>query len=202
MYKVFINKSVVYFGESQALKGIEPFAVSVDSELITSEVQRIFDSDEAVEYGIQAADPIHAWRRFLKHFALVEAAGGLVQNTAGKLLWIKRNGMWDLPKGKMERGETRAQSALREVQEECGIGHLQIGDALPTTFHYYFRKKPILKPTYWFAMKTEGGQNLVPQQEEGITEVSWKSRLESVACLPLTYPSIASMLRQSGLLEE
>lgn len=202
MYKVFINKSVVYFGEGHGVQGWEPFAVSVDNNRITSEVQRIFDSGEATQYYLPASDSRAAWQRFLQHFTLVEAAGGVVQNAKGKLLWIRRHGLWDLPKGKMEKGETRAQSALREVEEECGIAGLQLGESLPTTYHYYFRKKPIIKPTYWYAMSVDAAPNLRPQEEEGITEVSWKSRRESQECLAFTYPSIAAMLQESGILKD
>ena len=51
----------------------------------------------------------------------VRAAGCVVHDDAGNMLLISRNNRWDLPKGKVEPGETLLQAALREVEEETGI---------------------------------------------------------------------------------
>ena len=42
-------------------------------------------------------------------------------NESGEFLIIKRNGVWDLPKGKLEKGEDFETAALREVEEETGL---------------------------------------------------------------------------------
>ena len=66
------------------------------------------------------------WKAFETAHIHIEAAGGLVVNAAGKLLVIERLGVWDLPKGKLESGETAQVAALREIEEECGISNHKI----------------------------------------------------------------------------
>lgn len=107
-------------------------------------------------------------------FKIVRAAGGLVQNRKGEWLFIFRNGKWDLPKGKVEKGEEIRSAATREVEEECGISGLVISAELEPTYHTYVENgKKIMKPTYWFLMDCSDDSVLVPQKEEGITDVKW-----------------------------
>ena len=107
-------------------------------------------------------------------FKLIEAAGGLVRNAAGEGLFIFRRGHWDLPKGKIDKGETVEQAAVREVQEETGITQVTLGAALPTTYHTYRNRKDkrVLKRTYWFEMTTTDTE-LIPQTEEDIEAAVW-----------------------------
>ena len=52
----------------------------------------------------------------------VEGAGGVVINAAGRVLMIRhKNGTWVFPKGHIEPGESKTQTAEREVQEEAGV---------------------------------------------------------------------------------
>src|SRR5664279_3017377 len=74
---------------------------------------------------------------FFKHFKLVKAAGGLVKNKEGEVLLILRRGKWDLPKGKLDDGETLPECALREVTEETGLTKIDIVDEISTTYHTY-----------------------------------------------------------------
>jgi len=107
---------------------------------------------------------------------LIEAAGGLVQKNK-KYLFIKRNGKWDIPKGKLEKGEDVKTAAVREIEEECGLDQPAINRHLINTWHTYkIKDKNILKKTYWFLLTAkDDDQELVPQQEEGITEVKYLS---------------------------
>ena len=107
-------------------------------------------------------------------FKIIEAAGGLVRNVAGEGLFIFRRGHWDLPKGKIDKGETVEAAAIREVQEETGIENVILGVPLPTTYHTYRNRKNkrVLKRTYWFEMTTTDTE-LVPQTEEDIKEARW-----------------------------
>jgi len=128
-------------------------------------------------------------------FNIVEAAGGLVLNNNEELLCIHRLGKWDLPKGKIESGETRTESAVREVEEETHISNLTLDQELPTTYHFYFHKEQwILKPTYWYRMSTQDSDT-IPQTEEGITQVKWMNiqQLNS-EFLPNTYKSLEWLL--------
>ena len=114
------------------------------------------------------------WEIFCADYLLIEAAGGLVYNNECQLLMIFRNNKWDLPKGKLELNENIKECAIREVEEECGISGLSILNALQDTYHTYeINGKKILKRTYWFAMRTDFKGILVPQTDEGITEVVW-----------------------------
>jgi 8-oxo-dGTP pyrophosphatase MutT (NUDIX family) len=133
---------------------------------------------------------------FFSIYKVVPAAGGVVQNKAGAVLSIFRLGCWDLPKGKLEKGESLKQSALREVQEETGVQHLKLGDFLGHTYHTYNNKKgkPCLKDTAWYKMKSED-QTLVPQTEEGIEKVVWMP-LEELLAQELIYKNIVEILNR------
>ena len=48
-----------------------------------------------------------------------------------------RRGKWDLPKGKLDPGETLEACALREVREETGVGQLELIKFLLVTEHEY-----------------------------------------------------------------
>jgi ADP-ribose pyrophosphatase YjhB (NUDIX family) len=108
-----------------------------------------------------------------KYFHYIEAAGGFIKKD-NKYLFIRRHNKWDLPKGKLEKGETIEQAAVRECEEECQVKNLKIVKQLSSTFHIYkYKKGYALKQAYWFYMQTDYVQKLIPQSEEDITEVDW-----------------------------
>jgi 8-oxo-dGTP pyrophosphatase MutT (NUDIX family) len=129
-------------------------------------------------------------------FKHIEAAGGVVRNHAGEYLFIRRYGVWDLPKGKLHKKERIQNGALREVAEETGLTKLKIQKQLPSTFHIYTDKKgvEILKETFWFEMICDEGQIPVPQQEEDITEVRWFSAEKLEIPLQNSYASLRFLL--------
>lgn len=134
---------------------------------------------------------------FSSMFHIIEAAGGLVRNPKGEWLFIFRNGKWDLPKGKIEKGEAVKEAAIREVEEECGISGLNIIRELPRTYHtYYINEKAILKCTYWFEMECTNISRLIPQTEEGITDVQWIPVRNFKQVLDNTYESIKEVLKE------
>ena len=111
---------------------------------------------------------------FLELLPNVIAGGGKVFNSKGHILFIYRNGKWDLPKGKAEANETIDQTALREVEEETGIRDLSICKPLEITYHIFKRNnKILLKKTYWFEMYSSYEGDFKPQFKEGITKVKW-----------------------------
>ncbi|NME71625.1 NUDIX hydrolase [Flammeovirga aprica] len=104
----------------------------------------------------------------------VRKAGGGVVFKGDELLVMKRNGVFDIPKGHLDKGETIEECAVREVEEETGV-KAEIEELLHETFHtYIYKKKHVLKHTYWYKMKaTENDQELIPQTEEGIETLEW-----------------------------
>jgi len=128
---------------------------------------------------------------------MIEAAGGLVFNNDGDILMIFRNGKWDLPKGKLEIGESVEECAIREVEEECGILDLIIENKIKDTYHtYVLEGENILKKTYWYKMKTDYSAKLVPQIEEGITKASWVDKDQISKKLKNSYGNISDVLNE------
>jgi len=129
-------------------------------------------------------------------FTRVEAAGGIVRNANGEYLFIKRFGIWDLPKGKLHRKEPASAGALREVTEETGLANLTLTRQLQSTYHIYTDRKgkEVLKETFWFEMWCEEDQKLVPQLEEDITEVKWFAADELHIPVQNTYASLRQLL--------
>jgi 8-oxo-dGTP pyrophosphatase MutT (NUDIX family) len=131
------------------------------------------------------------------------AAGGAVLNEEGALLMIFRRGKWDLPKGKLDKGESIEHCALREVMEETGLERVALGAPVHIGYHEYFDeylKKDVIKETHWFLMKAPGNQPLVPQTEEDILEIKWVQGDDLKACLENSYPNIIEVITIAGLL--
>jgi 8-oxo-dGTP pyrophosphatase MutT (NUDIX family) len=127
----------------------------------------------------------------------VPAAGGLATTPEHELLMIYRNGVWDLPKGKIDTGESPPAAALREVEEETGAQHLALGNYLETSYHLYQHPRHgwCLKPTDWYQLHSPSAQALVGQAEEGITDVRWVPHVEWGAYADQCFPSIQHVLR-------
>lgn len=133
---------------------------------------------------------------FFKHFTLIQAGGGVVKNKKGAILMIFRRGKWDLPKGKLDEGETIEECAKREVQEETGLQEIEIIKPLTITYHTYTQfGKHILKESHWYAMKTTGDEKLTPQTEEDITEITWATKEDLKKYMLNTFPTIAEVLK-------
>ena len=136
-----------------------------------------------------------------KNFHYLKAAGGIVQEPSGKVLMINRLGRWDLPKGKAEKGESDAVTAVREIMEETLIPEVLNPEFLHVTWHTYPHKgKIVLKETVWFICSTSQAWPLVPQTEEQITEACWASKDELQEMLNNTWPSIRDVFEISNLL--
>ena len=141
-----------------------------------------------------------AWDSFSAHYKQIYAAGGVIVNEAnGDVLFIFRNQRWDLPKGKQEAGEPIEQTAIREVQEECGIPAPTLGTLLCETYHTYtIDTDSILKKTSWFRMSLAADQvaNLTfkPQLEEGIEKVVWIPESQAHALANSSFGTIQDVL--------
>lgn len=127
------------------------------------------------------------------------AAGGLVYNDKNELLMIFRRGKWDLPKGKLDEGETIEACAVREVQEETGLQEVEIKSFAGITYHEYFEPRindDVLKEAHWYIMYAPGIQPLVPQTEEDIEVIEWVDKKNIPLKLENSYANIAEILEE------
>ncbi len=130
-------------------------------------------------------------KKFTNKIPLEVAAGGVVTNKKGKVLFIYRNDKWDLPKGKLDESETIEECALREVEEETGVKKLKIENVLQTTYHVFKRNGTYkLKEVHWYAMKTSYKGKLKGQKNEGIEKVKWKGPKKIQKALQNSYINI------------
>ncbi|MBD8084403.1 NUDIX hydrolase [Chryseobacterium caseinilyticum] len=174
MYKVFVNEKKLLLSKNpENLEKTVGYENSTTLEIALDLLQNTSTSEMNV-YG-ENLDTI--WNEFNLLFRKIEAAGGIVNNPSGEILFIKRLGKWDLPKGKMEKGESREESAIREIEEETGLRNVVLKDFINTTYHIYVERNgdKVLKYTHWFEMFFDGEDTSKPQIEEGITEVAWKN---------------------------
>lgn len=125
------------------------------------------------------------------------AAGGIVINPKNEMLWIFRRGFWDLPKGKLEEGESVESCALREVAEETGLVHLKLKDLISITHHTYFDNylhQEVNKETHWYWMTIEEEQTGNPQLEEDIEKIVWVKQEDLQYYLQNSYPTIQQLV--------
>ena len=134
-------------------------------------------------------------KSFFEQFEVIEAAGGIVQNDNKAILFILRRGKWDLPKGKLEAGESVEECAAREIEEETGISNLLLKRKVGETYHVYTEKdKEILKISHWFYFTCSAKQKLRPQTEEDIDEVKWVTTQQIRSPMQNTYENIRDIM--------
>lgn len=199
MYKVFINQKPVVFAsidqfDTQFINN-RCVLFLAKNQIPKSIFNKILDPKQQIAFVI-CKNLKSTFSSFKKQFKLVKAGGGLVFNPQNNLLFIYRKGFWDLPKGKLDRGETIKNCAIREVKEECGLKQLQCKNLLTHTYHVYSEKgKIILKETTWFLMHVNKKQKLVPQTDEGIQKIDFFSKKQFTTKLSKkTYPLIKDLI--------
>ena len=162
-------------------------------------VEMLETSSSLVHIYIETEDWDDMYGKICAEFKEVNAAGGLVTNRRGDFLLIRRNGLWDLPKGHQDDDEDLKDTARREVNEETGIMGLFVGDFICTTDHCYKRDGIWhLKHTFWYKMYHDDPNDLTPQKEEDITKVAWVAKSSLAPFLLNTYPSIIEVFREAG----
>jgi 8-oxo-dGTP pyrophosphatase MutT (NUDIX family) len=173
MYKVFFNQKPIFLTTELVLQTDRTPVMFIKFSSPENIVKALKSKKTDCLYLYhQKEDKL--WMHFLRHFPIIEAAGGLVRHQDGRFLFIYRNDKWDLPKGRIEKNEPIRIAAVREVEEETGVDGLEIVKPLIETFHVFNRNgKYKLKKTFWFEMKTASTVNLIPQLNEGIEQAVW-----------------------------
>ncbi|MFA6277058.1 MAG: NUDIX domain-containing protein [Pedobacter sp.] len=199
-YRIYINDNTLFIGVTvpKQLEKIQQLDTE-DFDFIT--FYRNLKKSKQKHYMLITKTPKELLKSIKKKLTLIKAAGGLVENAKGEFLFIFRNKKWDLPKGKVERGEKIKVTAVREVEEECGVKIEKREERLCKTYHVYeLGGKVILKRTNWYKMFVKGVPKLIPQKEEGITTASWVAPLGVKAKIKNTYPLILDVLKAESLI--
>ncbi len=182
MYKIYINETPLFLLKTKDIDLIDKSQENILVARYMGKPKILLSYIDMLEKGNQYdALYIHfpelkvLYKSFKKLFKWVPAAGGLVFNKEGQILAILRLGFWDLPKGKIDKGEGNKAAAVREVQEETGIQTITLGPLIIKTYHTYRDRKNrrVLKKSNWYFMQTEDTE-LTPQTEEQIEQAIWK----------------------------
>ena len=198
MYKIFHENKALVFPkiEGDALKfdATSQESDRYDADLLCNFLPEWLDERDSGDTFIHEVGEDAVALALKETFRMAPAAGGVVVKD-GKFVSIVRKGIPDLPKGHIEKGETPEVAALREVEEETGIGKLHIINELPSTWHCYLEHDEwTLKRTYWYLMESEETIQPKPQTEEGITEIKLIGNEEIEDFLKNTFRSISEIL--------
>jgi 8-oxo-dGTP pyrophosphatase MutT (NUDIX family) len=203
--KIYFNEKPLFLTDTITPE-IEPFAHYDDAVLIDEFSHGGINSlihemrQDKVHAGIYLHNNVEELKKaFWKKFILVKAGGGLVINEAKELLFIFRRGKWDLPKGKLDDGETMEECAVREIKEETGLQQVELKKHLVTTWHTYDESgHHILKETAWYLLSAPKKQALTPQTVEQITQIEWVNAAELQKYVSNTFPAIIDVLQSAG----
>ena len=188
---ILITDEPIQLSENQLIVDIE----NVSEILLIESVKKIIEQSEKNNLILVSKNVGETFQKIKQAFIFIEAAWGLIKN-GDNYLFIHRLDKWDLPKGKLDKGESKEHAAIRECEEECGISDLEIVNELPSTYHIYAYKTGFaLKTTYWFLMQSSYSGALVPQTEEHIDKAEWmnKEQIENIV-VKKTYPSVLDVI--------
>jgi ADP-ribose pyrophosphatase YjhB (NUDIX family) len=205
--KIYFNNKPLFLADT-ITPGLEPYRHHDDTvfmdELSAPAVNAMIHEMKApqIHAGLFVHPDFEAMKHaFFKKFNLIRTGGGLVRNDSGDYLLIFRRGKWDLPKGKLDPGESIEECALREINEETGLINLTIEQHLVNTYHTYDENgKHILKENWWYLVKAAGKQLITPQVEEDITEVKWVTGSEIPLYMEKSMPSIIDVMTAASLM--
>ena len=171
MYRLFCNNRMLSANNfCENLLSVDNKCVKNCDDLV-SKITSWLDDESLENLDLGDVDGKNLAFAIKKIFRQAPAAGGVVI-IDNQFVAIERNGIPDLPKGHIEKGESPEVAALREVEEETGITNLEIIKELPATWHCYLLDNQwTIKKTSWFLMRTSSGMKNIPQTEEGITKV-------------------------------
>jgi 8-oxo-dGTP pyrophosphatase MutT (NUDIX family) len=189
MYKVFVNDKPLFL-TNEIVKETDFQMFLLESIDIEQLIVKMFSNKIQKAY-LYYPDEKEMLKKLKEKIPVQKAGGGLVYNQNGEVLFIFRNGKWDLPKGGIEKGEEIEYTALREVEEETGVSKLLVTRKLQKTYHIFKRNgKYKLKITHWFEMTTTFEGTPQPQLEEGIEKVAWLNPAQIQQALKNSYENI------------
>ena len=196
MYKVFFNQKPLIL-TSKILKSSDsnPFIhIKFSSK---NQILKAVKSKKTESVYIYHKNIKKLWEIFIKKFPIIDAAGGLVERSDDKFLFIYRNNRWDLPKGGVEKKELIIEAAQREVKEETGLADLIVINKIGETYHIFKKGKNFrLKRTYWFKMKSDYKGELFPQEEEGIISAEWINKKRIPEIFKNAYENIKEIVNE------
>jgi 8-oxo-dGTP pyrophosphatase MutT (NUDIX family) len=199
MYKVFVNDKPLFLTNEIAKEtDFQLFLLeSIDIEQL---IVKMFQN-KIQKASLYYPDEKAILKKMKEKIPVCKAGGGLVYNKKGEVLFIFRNGKWDLPKGGIEKGEEIEETAKREVEEETGVGKLSIKRKLQKTYHVFKRNgKYKLKVTHWFEMHTDFVGTPKPQANEGIEKAVWLNPDEIKEALKNSFENIKLLFEEEKLL--
>lgn len=196
MYKVFIQNDPLFFVNVEKIHSLD--GIFIRQSLANANREYIFsllgNTSHNMPVILFSDDPEAGIASFFEDYDFVAAAGGIVKRKE-KYLFIKRLGMWDLPKGKIDAGESPEEAAIREIYEECGVLCEKVNELITITYHTYeYEGRPTIKKTYWYTLDYAGAKDLSVQEEEGITKARWFGLQKIEKIRRETYPSIADVI--------
>ncbi|MDT8400104.1 MAG: NUDIX domain-containing protein [Bacteroidales bacterium] len=199
MSKVYLNKSfIVISGQPDREQKYCLLHKYHSKDELYTKISSFIENDEFCSLNIYSGKINSLWQDFRSYFENRTAAGGLLVNNNEKLLFIRRRGVWDLPKGHLSENEAPEEGARREIEEETGLSPGKRLSILKPTYHIYpLDDKWILKETNWYIFDYSGEGKALPQVEEYITEVRWFGRDETEEVLKNTWPSISDVINEA-----
>jgi 8-oxo-dGTP pyrophosphatase MutT (NUDIX family) len=198
MYKVFVNDKPLFL-TNKILKETDFQLFLLESVDIKQVIVKIFQNKIQKAY-LYHPDEKEIMKTLKTKIPVQKAGGGLVYNAKNQVLFIFRNGKWDLPKGGIEKREAIEETAMREVEEETGVGNLVVTNKLQKTYHIFKRNGALkLKVTHWFEMRTTFDGIPEGQAEEGIEKVAWLNPEEIQEALKNSYENIKLLFHDEGV---
>ncbi|KAB1154102.1 NUDIX hydrolase [Flavobacterium luteum] len=195
MYKVFVNDKP-FFLTNQIVRETDFQLFLLESTDIEQLVIKMFNNKIKKCY-LYYPDEKVIFKKLKEKIPVQRAGGGFVYNKKGEVLFIFRNGKWDLPKGGKEKGEKMSHTALREVEEETGVNKLLITKKLQKTYHIFKRNgRYKLKITQWFEMTSDFDGIPLGQAEEGIEKVAWLNPEQVKEALNNSYENIKLLFEE------
>jgi len=199
MYKVFVNDKPLFL-TNHISKETDFQLFLLESIDIEQLIVKIFQNKIQKAY-LYHPDESLIMKTLKSKISVCKAGGGLVYNKNGEVLFIFRNGKWDLPKGGIEKGEELEDTAKREVEEETGVNGLSISHKLQKTYHVFRRNsKYKLKITHWYEMQSDFEGTPKGQIEEGIEKVAWLNPEQIKEALKNSYENIKLLFEEKNKL--